>query len=258
MFVVTKTSECSSPTLEHQDCHARGLGLSRNAVVVCEYRPEMIYEPPDRRHRNLAARAVRDALRDGAALDDEAFDQLYPEHIRRLSRVHWTPMEVAVRAAELLAPEPGMRVLDVGAGPGKLCCVGALTRGGTWHGIEIDPGLVAVAVAAARSLAVARRIRFHGGDMYGLDWQRYDSLYLYNPFESLLFSGAGRGAVFADQVARAEQRLSALPAGTRVVTFHGFGGAMPSSFALRATERFGAGALALWVQQPGVRAGPAS
>jgi predicted RNA methylase len=200
------------------------------------------------------ARAVRDALHRDLPLEDPTFDQLYPDHIRRLSRVHWTPVSVALRAAALLAPEAGMAVLDVGAGPGKLCCLGALACGGTWHGIELEPALVAAAVAAAKRLELEQCTSFSAGDVTELDWDRFDSLYFYNPFESLLFS---RGVAdrdgwtrFADQVAVTEERLSRLSAGTRVVTFHGFGGEMPSSFALAFTEAIGEGELALWIQKP--------
>jgi len=203
---------------------------------------------------SAAARAVVEALRWRVEVDDAAFDRLYPEHVRRLSGLHWTPVSVALRAAALLAPEPGMRVLDVGAGAGKLCCVGALANGGVWHGVEIDPSLVGAASTAARWLEIDHCTRFHAGDMQAIDWDRFDSLYFYNPFESLLFGG-GRAdragwTVFAEQVARAEQKLSELSPGSRVVTFHGFGGEMPSSFALAFSETIGEGQLALWVQQP--------
>jgi predicted RNA methylase len=204
--------------------------------------------------------AVREALRARVPVDDPEFDRLYPEHVRRLSTVHWTPVSVALRAAELLAPEPGARVLDVGAGAGKLCCVGALACGGTWHGIEIDPALVAAATTTARRLEVDHRTWFEAGEMDQLDWGRYDSLYFYNPFESLLFgtarhAGDAGWVAFADQVARAEARLSELPTDTRVVTFHGFGGEMPSSFERTFVEAIGDAELALWVQQPRSRAG---
>lgn len=220
----------------------------------------MIKEPrsPGRVRRTAIARTVRDALRGHLAIEDLVFDQLYPDHIARLSRVHWTPVAVALRAAELLAPEPGMRVLDIGAGPGKLCCVGALARGGTWRGIESNPALVAVATATARSLELGRSTSFRAGDLNQLDWGPFDSLYLYNPFESLLFGDPGGSQIeasFAEQVARTEQRLSELPAGIRVVTFHGFGGVMPSSFAIGAAETFGSGTLALWIKQPAMRPG---
>jgi predicted RNA methylase len=200
-----------------------------------------------------AAQLVADALRGSVRVDDPMFDQLYPDHVRRLSRVHWTPVAVALRAAALLAPEPGLRVLDVGAGAGKLCCVGALACGGAWHGVEVDPSLVAAATVLARRLELQHATKFAPGDLHELDWDRFDSLYFYNPFESVLF-GAGPAdragwTVFADRVARAEARLAALVAGTRVVTFHGFGGEMPASFALAFSETIGEGQLALWVKQ---------
>lgn len=201
-----------------------------------------------------AAGAVLTALRSRIAVDDAVFDRLYPDEVARLSAVHWTPVAVGLRAAALLAPEPGMRVLDVGAGAGKLCCLGAVCRPGTWHGIERDPALVEVATQLARWLEVGDRTRFSAGDALAAEWRGYDSLYLYNPFESQLFGGgfarAAGGAGYADQVARTEARLDGLSPGTRVVTFHGFGGAMPPGFALATVEDVDGSRLALWIKRP--------
>ncbi|TMQ02953.1 MAG: methyltransferase domain-containing protein [Deltaproteobacteria bacterium] len=206
-----------------------------------------------------AAAAVATALRARIAIDDAAFDRLYPDHVARLSGLHWTPVSVALRATALLAPEPGMRVLDVGAGPGKLCCVGAAARAGTWRGIERDPALVAIAVETARLLEVDHKIRFDAGDALAVDWRGFDSVYLYNPFESQLFGGSfartAAGAALADQVERTRARLDELAPGTRVVTFHGFGGDMPPGFtrvAIEATESpttIPGGELALWIKR---------
>lgn len=208
-------------------------------------------------HVQAPLEAVVDALRWRVAIDDAAFDRLYPVHVRRLSPMHWTPVSVALRAAALLAPEADMQVLDVGAGAGKLCCIGAIACGGRWHGIERNASLVAAATAAAQRLGLAHCTAFDAGDMQRVDWDRFDSLYFYNPFESLLF-GFGRPdrdgwTAFADHVAHAEERLSALSAGTRVVTFHGFGGEMPSGFSLAFSETIGEGQLALWIKQPRAR-----
>jgi SAM-dependent methyltransferase len=192
------------------------------------------------------------ALRQRVAIDDAVFDRMYPDHLRRLSGLHWTPVSVALRAAAMLAPERGMRVLDAGAGAGKLCCVAALSHAARWHGIDRDRSLVAAASATARALEVADCTSFEVGDLTEIEWHGFDSVYLYNPFEALLFGhrpGAAQGrASFADGVARVEQRLSRLAAGTRVVTFHGFGGKMPPGF-VRAASEAGDGALALWIKQ---------
>jgi SAM-dependent methyltransferase len=199
------------------------------------------------------AGAVLTALRRRIAIDDAVFDRLYPDDVARVSGVHWTPVSAALRAAALLAPEAGMRVLDVGAGAGKLCCLGAVGHAGTWHGIERDPALVAVAIHTALQLEIEDRTRFDVGDALDADWRGYDSLYLYNPFESQLFGGGfarSVGAIgFADEVARTERRLDALVPGTRVVTFHGFGGDMPPGFALASIEDVAGGKLALWIKR---------
>jgi hypothetical protein len=207
-------------------------------------------------HRMTAASAaVLAALRAGSALDDADFDQLYPAAVGRLSIVHWTPVAVARRATALLAPIAGMRVLDVGAGAGKLCCLGAVVHAGTWHGIERDPALVAAAIEIARVLEVDHCTRFWAGDALTADWRGYDSVYLYNPFESQRFGGgfarAAGGAGFAEQVAATEARLAELAPGTRVVTFHGFGGDMPPGFALAELEEIEGGELALWIKRAG-------
>jgi len=221
--------------------------------------PELsVFEPPAPGRRTVA-HTVLESLRWRVAVEDVVFDRLYPSHVRRLSSVHWTPVSVALRAAALLAPEPGMQILDVGSGPGKLCCVGALAYGGSWHGVELNPLLVEAATATAKQLEIDPCTSFHAGDMNQLDWDRFDSLYFYNPFESVLFGGGcpdqDGWTAFADQVAYTEERLAQLSTGTRVVTFHGFGGEMPSSFALTYTEAIGDGELALWIKQSRSRPG---
>jgi SAM-dependent methyltransferase len=202
--------------------------------------------------------AVVLALRDRVAIDDAAFDRLYPDAVARLSIVHWTPVAVALRAAALLAPIAGMRVLDIGAGAGKLCCLGAVAHAGTWHGIERDPALVAAATEIAGRLDVGHCTRFAAGDALAADWRGFDSLYLYNPFESQRFGGGFARAAgdvgFSEQVAATEARLGELAPGTRVVTFHGFGGEMPEGFALATLEEVDGGELALWIKRVG--AGP--
>src|SRR5690349_19097198 len=119
--------------------------------------------------RGIAIDQITTALQQRIPVDDSAFDRIYPDHVQRLSRLHFTPVSVALRAAGWLAPEPGMRVLDVGAGAGKLCMVAALSHAARWHGVERDPSLVAVARGAARELAVEHCTSFAVGDLFAID-----------------------------------------------------------------------------------------
>lgn len=201
-----------------------------------------------------AAAAIGTALRWRVTVTDRAFDRLFPSEVRARSSVHWTPVAVATRAATWLAPERGTRVLDVGSGPGKVCCVGALVGGGVWHGVERDAELVDVARATATLLAVQATATFSAGEMDAVRWSGYDAFYFYNPFAAILFGPSAfdprlRWTMLTDQIARTEAALAERPVGTRVVTYEGFGGDMPAGYTTTNTERFGEAQLTLWIKQ---------
>jgi SAM-dependent methyltransferase len=196
----------------------------------------------------MSERRCRGRRRAPASLDRQ-FDTLVPEELRHLSAVHWTPVRVAVRAASLLCATEHTRVLDVGAGIGKVCAIGALSGDGTWVGVEQHAALVDSARDLTRALGVEERTRFFQADAFAVDWNEFDALYLYNPFELHLFGDevAPRSA----QVARVQARLAALPSCTRVVTLNGFGGVMPPTFELLYHELLPSVGLdlAMWIQR---------
>lgn len=210
----------------------------------------------------MTARFLKRSRKDHAAATslDRAFDELVPSEWRHLSQVHWTPVEVAARVAALLCPGPDTRVLDVGSGIGKLCSVGALSEVGIWCGVEQHGPLVDAAKRIARQLGVAGRTEFLHRDAFAIDWHGFDAFYLFNPFEYPLTSaGVSPESIDCDsQVAHVRERLSALRRGTRVVTLHGIGGAMPRSFNLVYHERVPPHGLdlALWVKTASAGATP--
>lgn len=199
--------------------------------------------------------AVRDALVRGDEVSDAELDQVFPEELRDRSSLHWTPVDVARRAAQLLAPTPGLRLLDVGAGVGKVCVVGALVTEATWWGIEQDPVQVSAARQAAHALDASRRTRFVQGDGAQLAWDDFDGFYFYNPFTTLMLSAHAsaflRYATVQRTLRMVEARLAAARPGARVVTFYGFGGAMPPSYTRLAREPAAGDALELWVNDGG-------
>ena len=197
---------------------------------------------------------LRRSIGDGDPVSDRDFDAIYPPHVRSLSSVFWTPVRVAQRAAMLLAPTPGTRVLDVGAGVGKLCIIAAASTRAIVTGVEHREHLVDVAEEAARALGVYPR--FVHGDIAGVDWRRFDAFYFYNPFyENVLREeGCIDSAVelsqrrFVFDVHVALDALAHAPDGTRVVTYHGLGAELPSSYRLCASECAGSDALKLWIK----------
>lgn len=203
-------------------------------------------------------RSIAAALRNGETIADDQFDRLYPTEVRAMSTVHWTPVAVAVAAARLLAPEPGIRVLDAGAGVGKACVIGALTTAASWLGVERrgDRCLVARRVAAA--LRVTARARFVVGDFIGQDWSVFDAVYLYNPLGTRvgeLETFRARRAAKEVWLEHLRAKLATTRPGARVVTYHGIGGAMPPELIPICVEPVGGDELVLW-QRAGRPAAP--
>jgi len=190
-------------------------------------------------------------------MQDLTFDQVFPSSQRFRSWVHWTPVDVALRAVALLAPLPGRKVLDVGSGVGKLCLVGAATTASTWFGIERDTEMVQVANAAAIRMRVEHRTHFLLGDITGVDWSTFDAFYLFNPFAEILSSGPGdaleRRERYVASIDFVQRQLSLTAPATRVVTYHGFGGDMPPGFDRVHREPAREDELCLWIRRPSRR-----
>lgn len=195
-------------------------------------------------------------LRCGLPLDDLDFDRLYPEWARRLSSVHWTPVDTARRAAELLVVRSGMRVLDVGAGVGKFCLVAALSLPGVFYGIEQRFHFVKAAHEVGERLGL-RNARFLHGNMLDVEWSGFDGFYLFNPFAENIATECApidesvdrTPELFRAYVRGVSERLDRARSGTRVVTYHGFGGEMPPGYRLELEELSGTERLELWVKQ---------
>ena len=197
---------------------------------------------------------IREALLCGGPLADADFDSLYPLHVRAVSRTFWTPVGVGRRAAELLAPGPSSRILDVGSGVGKFCIVGALHTRAHFSGVEHRPQLVSVAQRAAESIRAATMTSFVRATPETISWESFDGFYFYNPFLENL-SGEGRLDAtvelsrkrMEDDLRVVLDGLSRARRGARVVTYHGLGADLPSPFRLVSTEGAGSDKLELWV-----------
>jgi predicted RNA methylase len=197
-------------------------------------------------------RSLRRAVERAWPVPDRAFDALYPPAVREQSEQFWFPVRIARRAAALLVTDRTTRVLDVGSGPGKFCIVGALTTPGTFVGIEHRQSLVEAARSAARRCNVHRTSFVHG-TIESIDWRRFNAFYFYNPFAEDDFDHYDRSVDIGPErrlrdLEFARAFLEVAEPGSRVVTYHGLGAAMPGSFVRTAFEYVGPHVLELWVR----------
>lgn len=203
-----------------------------------------------------AANDIRRALKNNQRIWDPYFDRLYPVPVRDISARFWTPVRVARHAAAWLTAGGAKRVLDIGAGVGKFCIIGAMTTEAEFVGIERRPRLVAIANRAIQALEITTA-SVTVGDFDSLLWEEYDAFYFYNPFEenknhvaSYRIDNAVELSAqrFEEDTTKARQLLGRAPVGTRVATYHGFGGDMPVHY-VQVNGRPRIKDLSLWIKQ---------
>lgn len=206
---------------------------------------------------DIAATLGTDAAPDlaqGLTLEDLAFDEVYEPRWRRCSPRFWTPVAVALRAASWFEERGGRRVLDIGSGAGKACIVGARTTALEFVGLEQRGELVDAAKRAATALGVASRVSFVHGAIGRFDAAPFDCMYLYNPFAENLYAEESRlddsvelsEARFVEDIHTVERVLDAAAVGTKVITYFGFGGRIPNSFAPTRLAAVGEDCLRMW------------
>lgn len=177
-------------------------------------------------------------------LTNKQFDQLYPPPIRRLSNLHWTPIEIARKAASFLAATPGANILDIGAGVGKFCLnAGHYARDCNFFGVEQRKNLVAIANQVQRQLGITNASFIHG-NFTQLDFSAFDHFYFYNPFYENLVD---ESLHIDDSIAHSESLyeyyagylytlLDTRPPGTRLATYQSSHTRIPASYQLVSSD----------------------
>lgn len=90
-----------------------------------------------------------------------------------------TPPEIGNRILTHLNPRRDEIFLDVGSGDGRFVIEAACRFGCRAIGIELDPGRIAIARAAAERRGVSHLVTFIEGDFTKVDWPKADVGYAY-------------------------------------------------------------------------------
>ncbi|HYF18113.1 MAG TPA: methyltransferase domain-containing protein [Ramlibacter sp.] len=130
---------------------------------------------PARRQITFATAALPLALLAGCAQTREDFE---PRVGQPGKDVIWvpTPDEVVQRMLDLAQVKAGDRLVDLGAGDGKIV-IAAAKRGARARGIEFNPDMVALSRRNARAAGV--NVQLEQGDIFQADFSEADVLTLF-------------------------------------------------------------------------------
>ena len=174
---------------------------------------------------------------------DADFNRLYPVPIQELAQEHWTTLAVARSAADFLAAEPGMRILDIGSGVGKFCLSAAHHKPNAFYfGVEQRKSLVTIADEVKNRLGLTN-VTFINCNFTQLDFCQYDHFYFYNSF----YENLNRTDKIDDTVDYSQdlyqyynsclyKQLEKKPAGTRLATYQCTEDNIPSDYHIVGTE----------------------
>ena len=170
-------------------------------------------------------------------ISDARFHTLYPSSLKTLSKNHWTPLDVARKAAAFLAAEKGTRILDIGSGMGKFCLAAAyFSPAASYFGIEQRKDLTEYAESARQKLGL-NNVSFINGNITALDFSQYDHFYFYNSFYENIAAAGKIDENVPYSVERYNQyrhflyrQLEKKPSGTRVATYYGREEQMPRGY----------------------------
>jgi SAM-dependent methyltransferase len=182
---------------------------------------------------------------------DINFNKLYPAHIRKQARIHWTPLFITRLAVEFLVDKPGSRVLDIGSGTGKFCLTAACyAPEAHFYGVEYRPQLVQQAREVQNMLGITN-VSFIQSDFTALNLQEFDHFYFYNSFfenlEETDHTVQHSEELYESYTNSLHQGLRNMPSGTRLVTYHSNHDEVPSSY--RLVDSLENGDLNFWLKR---------
>jgi SAM-dependent methyltransferase len=181
-------------------------------------------------------------LKSNIPVNDNKFDSIYPQKLRRTSEFHFTPIQVAKISAQFLVSKPGTKVLDIGSGAGKFCMIGSICTDGYFVGIEQRKSLHMLSNRISKTYHL-ENIEFIHSNITEVDFKQFDAFYFYNSFyENINPLGKIDSAVdlnrklYTDYSVYVRNQLDDMPIGTRLVTYFSYLKEIPDSYTLRSKK----------------------
>jgi len=165
-----------------------------------------------------------------------AFDKIYPKLYQEHSARHFTPVNIAIKAAKLLVDKSSDKILDIGSGVGKFCCIGAAVTEAHFYGVEKRKTLTNLSNKIKR-LYKLKNAHFINNDFTTLDFKKFDGIYFFNSFHEQLDETCvldETSKVSLEEYKKYHEalimKLNECKSGTKLVTYYTFKNKIPSSF----------------------------
>ncbi len=167
---------------------------------------------------------------------DDVFDLIYPRAYRIHSERHFTPVNIAVKAAQLLVDSSDDYILDIGSGVGKFCSIGVSITKANFYGVEKRKKLINVSNKIKQQFKL-KNAHFLHKDFTELDFKKYNGIYFFNSFheyfdETCILDTASKVSLKVYRKYHDDLiiKLDECNAGTKLVTYHTFKNRIPSTF----------------------------
>jgi hypothetical protein len=177
-------------------------------------------------------------LKSNDFVDEDIFNQIYPQRIRKLSKRHWSPIWVSKLAASFLGENQDAKILDIGSGVGKFCMIGAAVTSASFTGVEQRGDLVKISNRISNHYKL-ENAKFIHANITSIDFNRFDAFYFFNSF----FENIDTDGRIDDRLTLNKEfyelysghvllQLSNQKPGTRLVTYHSSWSVVPGNYAL--------------------------
>jgi SAM-dependent methyltransferase len=206
--------------------------------------------------RPLLAPKLIEQIRLGMDVDDATFDQIFPPYYQFQSPTHWSSIRVARQIADWIKPLGHKSIIDIGCGVGKLCLLLRILTNYEIFGIEQRSILVSIAnkiigVNDFKNISIIQM------NMLELNWDLHDIYYLYNPFLEHLADAKVvlendiefHEKYYAHYTSEVFRQLTWAKPGKVLITFHGYGGNVPSTWRMVASKYIEEGYLSMWIKE---------
>src|SRR5690606_23475627 len=110
--------------------------------------------------------------------NDSEFDKVYPSRYQKISKIHWTPVEVIKTTVEWLEENKALRILDIGSGVGKFCILGSIVSKLTFVGVEKRKNLFLQSKKIA-AFFKTKNVFFINDNITNINFQEFDAFYYF-------------------------------------------------------------------------------